>query len=152
MAHGSTCAIRTTVENPRLMSYNTSISPEERKEQAKIVDDYLKQGIIEPSNAPWSSNSLLVRKSDGKMRLVIDFRNLNKVTIKDAYPMPKIQDLTDNLKGSWWLTTLDCVQAFHQSQWTASKKFDDIQVQGGGTDLNSCGWTGECHANLDAIY
>ena len=69
--------------------------------------------MIEPSRAPWCSNALLVRK-DGKIRMVIDYRALNKVTVKDSYPMPRIQDVTDVLQGTNWLTGMDCVQAFHQ--------------------------------------
>ena len=72
-----------------------------------------KEGVIEPSRAPWCSNALLVRK-DGKIRMVIDSRALNKVTIKDSCPMPRIQDVTDVQQGTHWLTGMDCVQAFHQ--------------------------------------
>jgi exonuclease III len=111
--HQTTCEIRTTVDNPRLISYHGKATPDERKEQAEIIQKYLEQGIIEPSKAPWSSSTILVRK-DGKIRLVMDYRGLNKVTIKDAYPMPTVQQLTDCLQGSLWLTTVDCVQAFHQ--------------------------------------
>ncbi len=61
----------------------------------------MNQGIVEPSRAPWSSNTVFVRK-DGKTRMAIDYRQLNKVTIKDSYPMPRVQDITDNLKGTKW--------------------------------------------------
>jgi hypothetical protein len=111
--HTTTCGITTIQDNPKIVSTNRAINPADRQEAAKIVEKHLKEGIIEPSNAPWSSNSVLVKK-DGKLRMVIDYRALNKVTVRDAYPMPRIQDLTDCLKGTKWFTGMDCVQAFHQ--------------------------------------
>ena len=79
----------------------------------KLIEQKIAEGVIEKSHAPWSSNSIIIKK-DGKLRMVIDYRTLNKVTVRDAYPMPKIQDLMDCLKGSKWFTGVDCVQAFHQ--------------------------------------
>ena len=83
------------------------------KEFARVIAQKVNEGVIEPSCAPWCSNALLVRK-DGKIRMVIDYRALNKVTVKDSYPMPRIQDVTDVLTGTKWFTGMDCVQAFHQ--------------------------------------
>ena len=94
------------------MTVNRSADPEGRRLFAEMTSKALEQGIIEPSHAPWSSNAVLVKK-DGKTRMVIDYRSLNKVTVKDAYPMPKVQDLMDLLKGTTWFTGIDCVQAFH---------------------------------------
>src|SRR5437764_13419133 len=82
--------------------------PQEQREQEQAIQEKLQEGVIEPSHAPWSSNGLFVRK-DGKTRMVIDYRQLNKVTVKDSYPMPRIQDLTDNLKGSKWFSLLNCL-------------------------------------------
>jgi hypothetical protein len=56
---------------------------------------------------------VFIRK-DGKTRMAIDYRQLNKCTVRDSYPMPRIQDLTDNLRGTRWFTGIDCAQAFHQ--------------------------------------
>ena len=53
-------------------------------------------------------------KKDGKVRMVIDDRTLNKITVRDAYPMPKIQDIMDRLHGTKWFTGIHCVQAYHQ--------------------------------------
>ena len=78
-----------------------------------MVDKGVREGVIEPSSAPWCSNAILIRK-DGKVRMVIDYRQLHKVTIRDSYPMPRIQDVTDVLQGTHWFTGVDCVQAFHQ--------------------------------------
>ena len=111
--HDVRCDVRTTVENPKLYASNRQQSPEQREVHAKIIADMLKQGVIEPSKAPWSSNSVVVER-DGKKRLVIDYRKLNEVTIRDNYPMPRIQDLTDHLMGTKWFSGIDCTQAFHQ--------------------------------------
>jgi exodeoxyribonuclease III len=111
--HSTVCKIITTVPDPQIQSTNRSMAPGDRELHKKQIEDRLKEGVIEPSCAPWSSNSLLVKK-DGKVRMVIDYRALNKLTVRDAYPMPKIQDIMDCLKGSKWFTGIDCVQAFHQ--------------------------------------
>jgi len=101
--HNTTCKISTTVQNPKIVARGQKCTPEEKNEFAKDMAKKIGEGIIEPSFAPWCSNSLLVRK-DGKIRMVIDYRALNNVTIKDSYPMPRIQDVTDVLQGSQWFT------------------------------------------------
>ena len=111
--HSNTCRIDTTIADPVIQSANRSASPEDRDLFKKITEQKIEEGVIEKSYAPWSSNALIVKK-DGKLRMVIDYRSLNKITVRDAYPMPKIQDLMDCLKGTKWFTGVDCVQAFHQ--------------------------------------
>jgi hypothetical protein len=111
--HTTTCEILTNLENPKIVSTHRHNSPEDQESSKKLIQQKLLEGVIEKSSAPWSSNSVLVKK-DGKLRMVIDYRSLNKVTIRDSYPMPRIQDLTDSLAGTQWFTGVDCVQAFHQ--------------------------------------
>ena len=77
---------------------------------------------------------MLVKK-DGKTRMVIDYRSLNKVTVKDAYPMPKVQDLMDQLKGTKWFTGIDCVQAFHQIPMANERAKDLTTFRGPGGGL-----------------
>ena len=60
------------------------------------VGEMLENNIIKPSNSPWSSPIVLVRKKDGTWRFCIDFRKLNDVTVKDAFPLPQVADLMDN--------------------------------------------------------
>jgi hypothetical protein len=60
----------------------------------------LQEDIIEPSESPWSSNICLVKKKDGTLRFWVDFRKLNQVTRKDAYPLPRIDDTLDTLTNS----------------------------------------------------
>ena len=83
-----------------------------------ILDEEVKRleekGLIEKSNSPWSAQTVLVRKKDGSWRLCVDYRKLNEKTIKDAYPIPRINDNIDALSGSHWFTSLDCDMAYHQ--------------------------------------
>ncbi|KAJ8041080.1 hypothetical protein HOLleu_11795 [Holothuria leucospilota] len=77
------------------------------------IKKMLCSGVITPSQSPWSSPIVLVRKKDGSIRLCVDYRKLNEVTIKDAYPIPRIEDSLDSLCGSRWFTTLDLAQLFN---------------------------------------
>ena len=67
----------------------------------------LKQKIISPSDSPWSAPVVVAKKKDGKFRFCIDYRQLNQVTIKDQYPLPRIDDLLDTFEKAKYFTTLD---------------------------------------------
>lgn len=71
------------------------------------VDKLLKLGIVEPSASPWSSNIVLVRKKSGQLCMCVDYRRVNAVTYKDAYPIPKIDACLDALGGSKLFSSLD---------------------------------------------
>jgi hypothetical protein len=64
------------------------------------VDEMLKEGVIEPSNSPWSSPIVLVKKANGKFRFCLDFRKLNEVTKRDSYPLPYIDAILGRLRGT----------------------------------------------------
>lgn len=90
-----------------------------KKEVNNQIDKMLSQGIIQPSTSPWSSPLWVVPKkidSSGKRkwRIVIDYRKLNDVTIGDAFPLPNIEDILDQLGHSKYFTTLDLASGFHQ--------------------------------------
>ena len=81
--------------------------------QLKRMQD---QGVIQPSCSPWASPVVLVRKKDGTMRFCIDYRQLNKVTKPDVYPLPRISDLLDRLGKAQFFSTLDLAAGYWQVQ------------------------------------
>ena len=80
------------------------------------LEKMLEQGVIEPSESPWSSPILLVKKKDGSIRFCIDFRKLNSLTRKDAYPLPRIDECLESLGGSKWFSTLDLASGYWQCE------------------------------------
>ena len=78
------------------------------------VQRMLQKGIIEPSCSPWSSPIVLIRKKDGSVRFCIDYRKLNSVTVKDSYPLPRIDESLDALGKAEWFTTLDLTSGYWQ--------------------------------------
>ena len=86
------------------------------KEVKNHISDLLANGWIKQSYSPYSSPMVCVRKKDGGLRLCIDFRRLNKKTIPDMQPIPRITDILDRLHGQSWFTTLDMSQAYHQGE------------------------------------
>ena len=90
------------------------LSPLEIEETKRQIAEYIHKGWIEPSSSPYGSPILFVKKKDGGLRMVIDYRALNKLTIKNQYPLPRIDDLFDQLAGSCVFSSLDVVQGYHQ--------------------------------------
>ena len=78
------------------------------------ISDMLKQNIIEPARSPWASNIVLAKKKDGTLRCCIDYRQLNNVTRKDAYPLPRTDVCLDAMSGARWFTTFDLRSGYHQ--------------------------------------
>ena len=78
------------------------------------VDKMVASGICEPSTSPWAANVVLVKKSDNSLRFCIDYRQLNSVTVKDSYPLPRIDSCMDALGGSKYFSTLDLRQGYWQ--------------------------------------
>ena len=76
------------------------IPPAKRKQTQKLLQEMLEKDIIQPSSSPWASPIVLVQKKDGSQRFCMDYRKLNSVTKKDAYPIPRIDDTLDTLAGS----------------------------------------------------
>lgn len=90
------------------------VSPVVQKQIDAELNKMLEQDIIEPSKSPWSSPVLLVPKKDGTHRFVVDYRQLNKVTKKDAYPLPYVSAILDRLRNARFLSSLDIKSAYWQ--------------------------------------
>lgn len=85
----------------------------EKKELQKILDILIKKKILRPSNAEYASPVILIKKKNGKIRLCIDYREINKITIRDNFPMQLIDNNIDQLKDKKYFTILDLKDGFH---------------------------------------
>ena len=84
------------------------------KEVKGYIEDLLNRGFVRKSQSSYSSPVICVRKKDGTLRLCIDYRQLNRKTIPDKHPLPRIQQTVENLGGNTWFTLLDMNKAYHQ--------------------------------------
>jgi hypothetical protein len=78
------------------------------------LHDLLEKGFIQPSTSPWGAPIIFVNKKDGGFRLCVDYRALNKVTIKKSYPLPRIDDIFDQLTSAKFFTKIDLLSGYHQ--------------------------------------
>ena len=85
-----------------------------REIEKQEVQKMLQRGIIEPSQSAWSSPVVLVTKRDGSVRFCVDYRKLNECTIKDAYPLPRVDECLDALRNSRWFNVMDLSAGFWQ--------------------------------------
>ena len=90
------------------------MSVPEAAELKEQLTQLLEQGFIRPSVSPWSTPVLFNRKKDGTLRLCIDYRGLNQVTIKNKYPIPRIDELLDRLHGASLFTKIDLKSGYYQ--------------------------------------
>lgn len=98
------------------------VSPTERRVISEHVDDMLRRNIVQPSHSPWASPVVLVKKKDDSIRFCVDFRRLNKITRKDVYPLPRIDDALDCLQGSEFFSSLDLRSGYWQVPMAAADK------------------------------
>ena len=97
-------------------------NPAVRREEITQVQQMLSSNVIRPSNSPWASPVVMVRKKDSSLRFCVDFRQLNAATVKDAHPLPRIDDLLDALHGAKWFSTLDLKSRYWQVPITEQDK------------------------------
>ena len=88
--------------------------PGHREEERRQIGEMHRQGVIRPSQSPWSSPAVLVRKKNGSLRFCVDYRKLNAVTIKDAHPLPRIDDTLEFLHDCRYFSTLDLQKGYFQ--------------------------------------
>nr|GEX28992.1 putative reverse transcriptase domain-containing protein [Tanacetum cinerariifolium] len=90
------------------------LAPSEMKDLAEQLQELSEKGFIRPSSSPWGAPVLFVKKKNGSFRMCIDYRELNKLTIKNRYPLPRIDDLFDQLQGSSVYSNIDLRTGYHQ--------------------------------------
>ena len=102
------------------------MATDELKELKEQLQELQEKGYIRPSSSPWGSPVLFVRKKDGSLRMCIDYRSLNEVTIKNKYPLPRINDLFDQLQGAKYFSKIDPRSGYYQLKIRPS----DVQKNG----------------------
>ena len=105
--------IKTTTEQP-IKQRAHRLPIHQREEAKRQVEEMLRDDIIEPSHSPWPNPVVLVKKKDNSTRFCIDYRKLNAISIKDAYPLPRIDDSLDSLAGARCFSTLDLASGYWQ--------------------------------------
>ncbi|GJS85642.1 putative reverse transcriptase domain-containing protein [Tanacetum coccineum] len=90
------------------------LAPSEMKELSEQLQELSDKDFIRPSSSPWGAPVLFVKKKDGSFRMCIDYRELNKLTVKNRYPLPRIDDLFDQLQGSSIYSKIDLRSGYHQ--------------------------------------
>lgn len=132
-AFGENDALLSNIDTEMTIELTTSVpvsskpyrlSIYEREQVREIVEDLMEKSIIEPANSPYSSPIILLKKKNGSTRMVVDYRKLNSITVKDRFPLPLIEDQLERINGSKVFTTLDLKSGYHQiSMAPESRKY-----------------------------
>ena len=85
-----------------------------QQEVRKCLESWLKQGIIRPSKSPYTSQVVIVRKKSGEIRLCVDFRKLNAISIRDSFPLPRIEEALQAVQAAVWFTSFNLAQGYLQ--------------------------------------
>ncbi|GBG59590.1 hypothetical protein CBR_g49850 [Chara braunii] len=94
----------------------------EATELKRQLEELLRLGFIKPSNSPWGAPVLFARKADGTLRFCIDYRGLNRCTVKNSYPIPRSDELFDRLAGNCFFTKIDLRSGYHQIRVVAANQ------------------------------
>ena len=108
------CEIRLKPGTEPIRQASRRYSAEQSAEIVRQVTDLLQAGAIRPSKSPWCSQNVMIPKKGGEWRMCTDYRDVNKVTVKDSFPLPLIQDLIDRLDGAKYFIAMDMKAGFHQ--------------------------------------
>lgn len=123
--------IKTT--SPPIKQRYYPVNPNVQEHIDKELNKMLKLGVIEPSKSPWSNPILLVKKKDKSYRFCVDFRKLNQVSEKDAYPIPFVSAILDRLRDAQFITSLDVKSAYWQIPVEeGSKQYTAFTIPGRG--------------------
>ena len=109
---------------------------EEKDQIEKQISDLLLEDKIQASESPWASPVLLIKKKDGSWRFCIDYRRLNEATVKDAYPLPRIDEALDHLSGAKWFHTMDLASGY----WQVAMNPDDREKTAFCTHMGLYEW------------
>ena len=117
--------IHTTNDVPIKVPHR-KIPPNHWGEVREHLEKCLDNGVIRPSSSPYAAPVVLVRKKDGKLRLCVDYRALNARTHKDAYPLPRIEEALEVMKGSKYFVSMDLAHGFNQIPMAAEDIEDTV--------------------------
>jgi len=110
-----------------------NVNPATQKILQAQLTDLIKEGFVQESKSPWSSPVLLVKKKTGDLRMCIDYRKLNSVSRKDAYPLPHIDGILQNLRNAFYISALDLKSGYHQIELDEdSRSYTAFTVPGAG--------------------
>ncbi len=121
-AHGASMDIRVLPHSRPTNVRQYRLTPLEQSTLVEKVQEFLARGWIEPSNSPWSSSVLFIPKPNGSLRFCVDYRFLNKVTIRDQGPLPSIPALLDSMRGARVFSALDLCSGFYQIPLSESSR------------------------------
>ena len=106
-------SIPTTTNKPVYLPHR-QIPVQLQSEVRKCLDNWLKQGIIRPSKSPYASQVVIVRKKTGEIRLCVDFRKLNAISIRDSFPLPRVEEALQAVQAAVWFSSFDLAQGYLQ--------------------------------------
>ena len=101
-----------TTDNIPVRLPDSRIPPKILPEIKKVLQEWLRKGIIKESSSPYTVQMVFLKKKNGTIRPCVDYRHLNKKTVKDAFPLPRIVETIDKFKGSQYYCCLDLTQGF----------------------------------------
>ncbi|GBN02728.1 Retrovirus-related Pol polyprotein from transposon 297 [Araneus ventricosus] len=142
-----------TGNHPPINLYPRRLPLAKKEEAEHLVKEMVDNGIIEESSVPWASPIVLVKKKDGSTRFCVDYRKLNEITIKDSYPLPRIDDTLDALNGNQWFSTIDLKIGYWQVkiQPEDNEKTAFTTGQGLWQFKIKVNWIEECEKSFNSI-